>query len=89
MPKKNSIDPFIIFAILQATSHAEGAATSLLLRVHADESVSPSYHRELYQLVKTFEELPLDQVNRATCENWKEGDLWRGRSNNVRRDKWK
>jgi hypothetical protein len=49
---------------LPSTSHAEGAATSLLLRVHADEIVShPSARVIPISQNKTFEELLLDQVN--------------------------
>jgi hypothetical protein len=51
-------------ATLPSTSHAEGAATSLLLRFHADEIVShPSARVISVSQNKTFEELLLDQVN--------------------------
>jgi hypothetical protein len=49
------------------SSHAEGAATSLLLRFHADEIVS---HRSARVITisqnRTFEELILDQVKKKS-----------------------
>jgi hypothetical protein len=54
-------------AILLVTSHAEGATTYLLLRVHADEIVShPSARVILVSQNKTFEELLLDEVNQMS-----------------------
>jgi hypothetical protein len=53
-------------ATLPATSHAEGAAASLLLRFHADETVShPSAIVKPSSQNKTFEELLLDQVKQV------------------------
>jgi hypothetical protein len=50
-------------AILPSTSQAEGAATSLLLRFHADGIVShPSASLIPISQNKTFEELLLNQV---------------------------
>jgi len=50
-------------ATLPSASHAEGAATSLLLRFHADEIVShPSAKVISISHNKTFEELLLEQV---------------------------
>jgi hypothetical protein len=49
-------------ASLPSTPHAEGAATSLLLRFHADEIFShPSARVTPIVQNETFEELPLDQ----------------------------
>jgi len=54
-------------AILPSTSHGEGAASSLLLRVHAVGIVfHPSSRVIPISQNKTFKELLLDQVNQMT-----------------------
>jgi hypothetical protein len=59
----SSFKPSQEAATLLATSHAEGAATSLLLRFHTDEIFShPSVRVIPISQNKTFEELLLEQV---------------------------
>ena len=77
------------YRIWSSFKQSQEAATRLLLRFHADEIVShPSARVTSNSQNKTFEALLLEEVKPIPpCRNWKEANLWKSRSNNIKRCK--